>query len=460
MIVGVYGAGYVGLVSAACLAKLGHYVICADINQEKINRLKTGECTIYEETLPDLIKEQLSLGRLSFTTQLEEVINTVEIHLIATGTPQLADGSADLSQVLNVVKAILSYVEKSTTLVIKSTVPVGTGDRIETIIKQLNPPLAESICLEVASNPEFLREGSAVHDFFNADRVIIGGSEKAISNLERLYTPLVKQGIPLVKMSRRSAELVKYAANTMLASKISLINYFSQLSEAFDANIDEIREGLSYDHRIGPHFLQAGIGYGGSCFPKDLKALRQFALSKGINTQIIESIEAINLTQKNWVLEQLSRHFCERAEKLKGLKIGIWGVSFKPGTEDMREASSGVVIPELLKKGVQLRIYDPIAMPTGKKIWGEFPIKWCNSAEEVFGEAFDALIILTEWTEFKQVCLVDLKKRLKHAPLIDGRNCFDWQQMAKTKITYYSVGRPLITEDKVFQEGRYENATH
>ncbi|MDI9817700.1 MULTISPECIES: UDP-glucose/GDP-mannose dehydrogenase family protein [unclassified Legionella] len=443
MIIAVYGAGYVGLVSAVGFAKLGHQVICADVDEEKIARLIAGECPIHEKQLPELLQEQRQSHRLEFTNNLAEAIKTATVHLIATGTPGLADGQADLSQVFAVVSRIAKEAEKDGILVTKSTVPVGTGDRIQAQMDKELAHYGKKITITVASNPEFLREGTAIYDFLNADRIIIGGEERALATLKLVYQPLVEKGIPLLTMSRRSAELAKYSANALLACKISFINQISQLAEQLGANIDEIRQGIALDHRIGPHFLYAGIGYGGSCFPKDVRALIQTSRSLNINTNLWEAIGEINEIQKNWVFKQLSSHF---AHELQGLTIGIWGLSFKPDTDDLREASSLVAIKALLASGVQLRLFDPAAMSAAKKILPEnAAICWCDSAKAVLDEQLDALVIMTEWSEFKNFCLNYLKDKLGNAPLIDGRNCFDLTQVAAAQLPwYYSVGRPLI----------------
>nr|HAT8714993.1 nucleotide sugar dehydrogenase [Legionella jordanis] len=443
MKISIYGAGYVGLVSAACLAKLGHQVTCADINQEKISMLRRGECPIYEEHLPELLHEQSRIEQLFFTSNLAEAIAQADIHLIATGTPSLPDGSADLSQVFAVARQVAEHVQKDGVLVTKSTVPVGTGDAIQSLVEEELAKRGKALNISVASNPEFLREGTAVNDFLKADRIVIGGDRRALEALKRMYHPLVEQGIPLLCMGRTSAELSKYAANAMLASRISFINHISQLAEAVGANIDEVREGMSLDTRIGPHFLQPGIGYGGSCFPKDVRALIQVTKAKKLPSELLEAIDEVNREQKNWVFKKLAGHFNNH---LEGLTIAIWGLSFKPGTDDIREASSLVAIQSLREAGATLRLFDPVAMPVAKKILTNDPeIVFCESAEGVFDENLDALVIATEWPDFKQFDLKTLRDRLGKAPIIDGRNCFDLETVAAAELTYYySVGRPLV----------------
>lgn len=442
MIIAVYGAGYVGLVSAVCLAKLGHYVICADINKQRIDSLIKGDCPIYETNLPELLQEQLETRNLTFTDDLSLAIKEADVHIIATGTPSLADGNADLSQVFAVATKIAQETKKDCLLVTKSTVPVGTADAIEALINKELVARANAYSILVASNPEFLREGTAVDDFLNADRVIIGGEEQALNILETIYQSFKERKIPILKMSLRSAELTKYSANAMLACKISFINQISQLADELGANIDEIRAGLALDHRIGSYFLQAGIGYGGSCFPKDVRALIQMAKSVELDTNLFDAIEEINRLQKNWIFEQVQKHF---NHQLAGLTIGFWGLSFKPGTDDLREASSLIAIQSLIEAGIKLRLFDPVAMPATQELLGSnLAINYCESAEHVFTTKLDALVIATEWPQFKNYELERLKQQLEGAPIFDGRNCFELDKVRAAQIAYYSVGRPTL----------------
>jgi UDPglucose 6-dehydrogenase len=474
MVITIYGAGYVGLVSAVCFAKIGHHVVCVDINAERVSHLNSGECPIYEAQLPELLKEQLHSGRLEFTTDLSQAIEKSTVHFIATGTPSLPDGSADLSQVYAVARQIAREASKDSLLVIKSTVPVGTGDAIQAYVEEELGQSNKNLEIRVASNPEFLREGTAVHDFLYADRIIIGGEPDALSILKEIYHPLVQQNIPLLSMSRLSSELTKYAANTMLACRISFMNQLSRIAEKAGADIDEIKQGMGADPRIGPYFLQAGIGYGGSCFPKDNRALIQTAKEFDINVPMLEAIETINKEQKYWVVERLNEHF---KSPLKNKVIGIWGLAFKPGTDDIREASSLVIIDTLLKAGASLRLYDPVAMPNLKALFRfcdtvirpesrlpepgptfcglstesigpDSKVIWCASPEEVLQTSLDALVIATEWPIFQNYSLMALKKSLGEAPIVDGRNCFSLQEVKKAAISYYySVGRPFIGKD-------------
>lgn len=448
MKIAVYGAGYVGLVSSVCFAKLGHEVICVDINEERVNMLSRGESPIYEENLTGLLQEQLACARLSFTENIAKASRNAEVHIIATGTPGLDDGNADLSQVFSVVAALAEHTESSGLIVTKSTVPVGTGDEIEAFVISQLALGKKTHTLEVASNPEFLREGSAVSDFLNADRIIVGGNDEAIQILKNLYQPLIDKGVNFSGMSRRSAELTKYSANAMLACKISFINQISQLAEKLNANIDDVRHGIGLDNRIGPHFLLPGIGYGGSCFPKDVRALIQIAHSNGVDSRFLEAIDAVNETQKNWVFSKLNKHF---NQELSGLKIGLWGLAFKPGTDDMREASSVVAINALIQAGVKMLVYDPAANKAARKLYKDSgEITWCNSAEAVLDANLDALVIATEWPEFRNFSLTKLRDSLGTAALFDGRNCFELNAIQEAQFAcYYSIGRPVVMKDPV-----------
>ncbi len=448
MVITIYGAGYVGLVSSACFAKIGHRVICADINEDRITALNQGECPIYENQLPQLLIEQVASGRLQFTADLSYAIKQSTVHIIATGTPSKPDGSADLTHVFAVATQLAREANQDGILVTKSTVPVGTGDALQ---RHLNAQLAscgKSYRIDVVSNPEFLREGSAINDFLHADRIVIGGDKLALNVLETIYQPLVDQGIPLISMSRHSAELTKYAANAMLACRISFMNQISRIAEKVGANIDEVRQGIGADQRIGSDFLQAGIGYGGSCFPKDVRALTHTAVSLGVDVAILDAIERINYQQKNWVIEQLNAHF---SGELQHKTIGIWGLAFKPNTDDIREASSLVIIDALLQAGAQLRLYDPVAMPAVQAlIPNSSSITWCLSAEGVIEGHLDALVIATEWKMFKKYSLTSLRESLHYAPIVDGRNCFELSDVERAKIAYYySVGRPRMGDGLV-----------
>lgn len=444
MIISIYGAGYVGLVSAVCFAKLGHQVTCCDIDESKIASLSRGECHFYEEGINSLLSEQLSERRLVLTSDIQHAITNSSIHFIATGTPDAGNGEADLTQVFNVALKIALLAQGDDNLiVIKSTVPVGTGDEIENKIQQSLKKSNQCKNVMVASNPEFLREGRAIADFLHPDRIIIGGEPLALLPLKHLYQPLTMREIPLVEMNRTSAELTKYAANTMLASRISFINHISQIAEKVDANIDDIYNALSLDARIGSHFLKAGIGYGGSCFPKDIKALTHTVKKLNLDTSFFESIDKINHQQKDWAIAKLRYHF---NNNLNNLKIGLWGLAFKPGTDDIREASSIRIINSLLKEKAKIFIYDPRALNNVKRAFPDNEqLEYCFSPEEIFSNEIDALVIATEWEVFKNFSLESLAFLLNKAPIFDGRNCYDLNNIKSSNLSYYySVGRPTI----------------
>lgn len=439
----VYGTGYVGLVASIGFAKLGHEVVALDVQKSRIDALNNGVCPLYEVDLPKLLKAQLKTSRLRFTSETQEAINHGDIHIIAIGTPSLEDGKADVTQVYQVVTAIAKNCTSNGIIVIKSTVPIGTSDDLQEKINQILQDEARAIQLQVVSNPEFLREGTAVFDFLQPDRIIIGGSDIALADIKTMYQPLTDTGIPILCMSRRSAELTKYAANAMLACRISFINEISRMATITGANIDDIRLGIGQDHRIGPHFLHPGIGYGGSCFPKDIRALIQIAKSHDLYTPLLHAIEQVNEIQKHWVIDQLYHHY---KGVLYGKTIGLWGLTFKPGTDDVREASSLIVLKDLLEQGVKIRVYDPVGVDKVQALFSGHPgIMWCQSAASVLGVSLDALVITTEWDEFKNYSLKSLQQSLGRAPLVDGRNCFDLNDLITHGfLYYYSVGRPAI----------------
>lgn len=431
-----------GLVSAACLAKLGHQVVCVDINEQRIATLMQGECPIHEKELPQLLKEQLESGHLLFTTNLLDAIEHATIQMITVGTPGLPDDQADLSQIFALTTQIAQHADRDMLVVIKSTVPVGTGHDIE---KHMNDALLRTDKphrIDVISNPEFLCEGNAIHDFLHADRIIIGGDLQRITPIIAVYQTLVDRGVPIQCMSRVSAELTKYAANAMLACKISFINQISQIADKIGANMDEVQAGMSSDHRIGSHFLQVGMGYGGSCFPKDVRALAKKAKVLQVDSCLLDAINNVNNLQKKWAIDRLLQHF---KNQLQGLTIGIWGLAFKPGTDDIREASSIVVMNALLQYGTQLRVYDPVAMSNARLCLGDnHAITWCDSADDVLFDHVDALVIDTAWDLFKNYSLDRLREELGMAPIMDGCNCFDLSEIRQAGIGYYySVGRPI-----------------
>ncbi len=444
MQIAVFGAGYVGLVSSLCFAHLGHNVICLDIDEARVALLSEGKSPIYEEGIEDLLQSMLKAGRLTFTHSFDDLTPNISIHIIATGTPSLPNGSADLSQVYSVISSIIKQAQKNALLVIKSTVPVGTGDTMEAFIKNQLIENNKNHQLEIASNPEFLREGTAISDFLHAERIVVGGSDMAIGLLRELYEPLISKGVPFITMSRQSAELAKYASNAFLACKVSFINQVSQLAERSQADIDDVKKVMGLDSRIGSQFLNPGIGYGGSCFPKDVRALVQIAKQVDVNPTFFQTIDEVNTLQKTWVVLQIRKHF---NHNLRGLKIGFWGLAFKPGTDDLREASSLVAIDALLRGEATIYAYDPSALDKAAELYSqnnESNIHFCNTAEMVLAEKLDALVIATEWQEFKSYSLESLQNLLKSAPIFDGRNCFSLDAVRKVRLTYYSVGRPVV----------------
>jgi len=429
----VIGVGYVGLVAGTCLAESGNEVICADIDEEKINLLKQGKVPIYEPGLEELIERNLKEGRLSFTTDLDRAIQSSEVIFIAVGTPSLPDGSADLSAVYQVARRIGKNLNGYKIIVTKSTVPVGTGDEIEKIIKQESG----SDDFDVVSNPEFMKEGAAVEDFMKPDRVIIGtDSERAFEIMEQIYEPFVRTENPIIRMDRRSAEMTKYTANAFLAAKISFINEMANICERVGANIDSVRRGIGFDKRIGFQFLFPGVGYGGSCFPKDVNALIRTAQQNGFEAKILKAVQSVNLNQKQRLAERIRQHYGER---IKGLLFAVWGLAFKPRTDDMREAPSIVIIKKILESGAKVRAYDPVAMENAKRIFGK-QISYGQNPYQTL-EGASGLVIVTEWSEFRRPNFEKIKQLLKEPVIFDGRNLFDPKKMKELGFDYYSIGR-------------------
>jgi len=429
----VIGVGYVGLVAGTCLAESGNDVICADIDREKINLLNQGKVPIYEPGLEELIERNLKEGRLRFTTDFDQAIQESEIIFIAVGTPSLPDGSADLSAVYQVARKIGKNLNGYKIIVTKSTVPVGTSDEIEKIIKQESG----SDDFEVVSNPEFMKEGAAVEDFMKPDRVIIGtDSERAFEVMKQIYEPFVRTENPIIRMDRRSAEMTKYTANAFLATKISFINEMANICERVGADIDSVRRGIGFDRRIGFQFLFPGVGYGGSCFPKDVDALIKTAQQKGFEAKILKAVQSVNLNQKQRLVEKIRQHYGER---IKGLLLAVWGLSFKPRTDDMREAPSIVIIKGILELGARVRAYDPVAMENAKRIFGK-QISYGENPYQTL-EGASGLVIVTEWSEFRRPNFERIKQLLKEPVIFDGRNLFDPQKMKELGFDYYSIGR-------------------
>jgi UDPglucose 6-dehydrogenase len=431
----VVGTGYVGLVSGTCFAETGNYVTCVDVDINKVKKLSGGEITIFEPGLEKLFSRNLKEGRLTFTTDLAEGIKDAEIIFLALPTPPGGDGSADLSFVVSVADQIGKLLTDYKIIINKSTVPVGTGDMVkEKIAANYKGDF------DVVSNPEFLREGVAVEDFMKPDRVVIGTeSERAIKVMTELYAPFVRQGNPLIFMDIRSAELTKYAANSFLATKITFMNEIAQLCERLNANVDEVRKGIGVDERIGKRFLFPGIGYGGSCFPKDVKALNKSAEDCGYDFKILKAVMSVNDAQKLHLIPKIKSFF---NNDLKGKKIAVWGLSFKPNTDDIRDAPALDCIDALLKEGAEINAFDPEAMSNVKNVLGD-KIKYANGQYECV-EDCDALLICTEWNEFRAPDFEKLKRLIKHKAIFDGRNLFGVETIRRLGFHYESIGRPAL----------------
>ncbi|MCH6545855.1 MAG: UDP-glucose/GDP-mannose dehydrogenase family protein [Deltaproteobacteria bacterium] len=431
MNIAVIGTGYVGLVAGTCFAESGNEVVCVDIDKAKIASLKEGAIPFYEPGLRELVQRNVEEQRLTFTTDLKSAVKQSNVIFIAVGTPQGADGSPNIDQVLNTAKSIAKAMNGSKIVVNKSTVPVGSAEQVAAIIKaETSHPVA------VLSNPEFLKEGAAIDDFMKPDRVVLGGNDpEALEILKELYEPFVRTGNPILVMDPRSAEMSKYGSNAMLATKISFINQVSSLCEKMGADINQVRRVLGLDQRIGPHFIFPGVGYGGSCFPKDLRAMVSMG-EQGLDMPLLRAVEQVNEGQKRLLAEKVRRHF---GTDLSGLTFALWGLSFKPRTDDMREAPSIIVIESLLKDGAQIQAYDPEANGEAKKIFGE-RIHYAKRNYDALRGA-DALIVVTEWNEFRRPNFQRVKELLKNPVVFDGRNIYDPAEMRKMGFTYYSIGR-------------------
>ena len=435
----IYGSGYVGLVTGACLAQVGNHVLCVDVDHDKIERLKRGEVPIYEPGLDKLVAENQQAGRLNFTLDAAEGVRHGLFQFIAVGTPPDEDGSADLRHVLTVARTIAEHMDEYRIVVNKSTVPVGTADRVREHIDSTLSSQGRAVEFDVVSNPEFLKEGAAIDDFMKPDRVVVGSDNPRTSELMReLYAPFNRNHDRVLIMDIRSAELTKYAANAMLATKISFMNELANLAERLGADIEEVRIGIGSDPRIGYHFIYPGCGYGGSCFPKDVKALERTAREIGYNAELLSAVENVNDRQKLRLFEKISAHY---QGELAGRTIALWGLAFKPNTDDMREASSRVLMESLWTAGAKVRAYDPVAMDECRHIYGERDdLTLCSSPEDAL-EGSSALAIATEWKEFRSPDFDLLQKRLEAPVVFDGRNLYDPQHMERAGITYYAIGR-------------------
>lgn len=440
MKIAIVGTGYVGLVSGTCFAETGIDTVCIDIDAKKIDNLKQGIIPIYEPGLETMVKSNFAKGRLKFSTCLEDSINECQAVFIAVGTPPDEDGSADLKYVLAVAREIGRTMMDYLVVVTKSTVPIGTAKRVKAAVQEELDKRGSTLTFDVASNPEFLKEGAAIDDFMKPDRIVVGvESERAEAVLTKLYKAFVINGHPLIFMNIPSAEMTKYAANSMLATRISFMNDISNLCEIVGADVNLVRKGIGSDSRIGHKFLYAGIGYGGSCFPKDVKALIKTAEVHGYSLEVLKAVESVNYKQKEVLFTKINKYF---NGDLKGKTFAIWGLSFKPNTDDMREAPSLVLIEQLLAAGAKVKAYDPEAMKEAKRILGD-SISFVQEPYEAVMEA-DALAIVTEWNEFRVPNYKVLSKLMTQKVVFDGRNIFDAQEMDHQGFKYFAMGRPSI----------------
>lgn len=431
----VIGTGYVGLVTGTCLAQTGNHVICADIDKEKIDTLSRGELPIYEPGLKEMLLENKAKGRLIFTTDIGEAVRESNYIFIAVGTPSDVDGSADLKAVMQVAESIAQAMNGFKIIIDKSTVPVGTADKVREIIASLT-----NHDFEVVSNPEFLKEGTAVDDFMKPDRVVVGAdSERAERMMRDLYSPFLRTGYPLLMMSVKSAELTKYAANSLLATKVTFMNEIANLCEKIGADVSEVRHGIGADKRIGPQFLFPGVGYGGSCFPKDVRALIHTAEDKKSPMKVLEAVDSANNHQKKILLGKILEHF---GGKIEGLTFGVWGLAFKPQTDDMREAPSIDIINGIQEHGAKVVAYDPKAKENAKIIFGE-RIKLVDDQYEALKNA-DALVLVTEWNEFREPDFEVMSSMMNRPIIFDGRNILSPARMKGKGFLYYCIGRPLL----------------
>ena len=437
MNIAVIGTGYVGLVTGTCLAETGNSVICVDIDEDKVEKLKNGVIPIYEPHLDNFFQRNISQKRLSFTNSLKEGIKNAQFIFLALPTPPGEDGSADLSYILGVAENLGKIIDDYKVIIDKSTVPVGTAAKVSAAIKKNT-----KVDFDVVSNPEFLREGYAVEDFMKPDRVVVGtSSEKAKNLMEELYKPFVRQGNPIIFMDEKSAELTKYAANSFLATKITFMNEIANYCEIIGADVDKVRKGIGTDSRIGKRFLFPGIGYGGSCFPKDVKALNKSGIDENFQFKIINSVMDVNEIQKLILVQKVKSYF---GNDLRGKNFALWGLAFKPETDDIREAPSLDIINELTLAGANIVSYDPEAMPNVKKLIGD-KIKYANSSLEALKNV-DALLIATEWAAFRNPDFNEMNSLMKNPIIFDGRNLYSIESMAKRNFYYQSIGRQVVNK--------------
>jgi len=440
MKIAIVGTGYVGLVSGTCFAETGITVTCVDIDKKKIENLKEGIIPIYEPGLENMVRNNVESGRLSFSTSLAESLEDCEAVFIAVGTPPDEDGSADLQYVLAVADEIGTHMQNYLVIATKSTVPIKTAEKVRQRIADSLELRSSNLEFDVASNPEFLKEGAAINDFLKPDRIVIGtDSRRAEKIMKRLYKPFTLNGHPIIFMDITSAEMTKYAANSMLATKISFMNDIANLCEVVGADVNMVRKGIGSDTRIGNKFIYPGAGYGGSCFPKDVKALIRTGDEYERSLEILKAVELVNEKQKVVIPSKLKEHY---GSSLKGKKIGLWGLSFKPHTDDMREAPSIRIIEELIREGVQIKAYDPVALEEARKILGD-KIEFCTDKYEVLVDT-DGLVVVTEWPEFRVLNYGVLEKLMREKVIFDGRNIYDAEELKEHGFTYYSIGRKAV----------------
>jgi UDPglucose 6-dehydrogenase len=442
MRISIFGSGYVGLVTAACFAERGNHVVCVDTNAAKVAMLRKGKVPFYEPGLSELVKRNAAGKRLSFTTDAKEGIAHGQLIFIAVGTPMGEDGSADMQYVLGVARTIGAHIDDYKVIVDKSTVPVGTADAVRKEIEVELKRRRVKQDFDVVSNPEFLKEGAAIDDFMKPDRIVVGADrDKPVKFMRELYAPFNRNHDKLIVMKARSAELTKYAANTMLATKISLMNEIANIAEEVGADIEQVRIGIGSDSRIGFQFIYPGCGYGGSCFPKDVKALAHTASSAGYIPQLVRGVDELNQRQKQRFFGKVERYF---GSKLKGKTIALWGIAFKPGTDDVREAPALVIIDGLIAAGAKVQAFDPEAGEVAKAMYRGKPVRICASAEDA-ADGADALVVVTEWNEFRSPDFPELKKLLKAPVIFDGRNLYDPELLADYGFEYFPVGRRQVT---------------
>ena len=446
MKIGVVGTGYVGLVTGTCFAEVGIEVTCVDIDQKKIEQLRQGILPIYEPGLEEMVTRNVEKGRLRFSTDLAEAITNCDVAFIAVGTPPGDDGSADLQYVLAVARGIGEHMSSYGVVVTKSTVPVGTAAKVRAEIEKALAKRGAAIDFDVASNPEFLKEGAAIDDFLKPDRIVVGvASDRAEEVMRRLYKPFLLNGHPIIFMDIPSAEMTKYAANAMLATKISFMNDVANLCEIMGADVNMVRRGIGSDARIGTKFIYPGIGYGGSCFPKDVKALIKTAQENGYDMQVLRAVEAVNEHQKSVLVDKATRHF---NGKLKGLKIAVWGLSFKPKTDDMREAPSLVIIEKLLAAGCTVTAYDPVAMPEARHYLGDRVVYATDEFAALIDA--DALLVVTEWPDFRSPNFEVVARLMKQKVIFDGRNIYDANELNSLGFVYHCIGiKPEQAESSI-----------